>query len=383
MRRSHVAVAAALFALAALAPAAPGMFIKPMLEDIPIAKLIENLDKAAAKEPKDAKLRLNLARAYAMAYADKAETVKVWKDKEMQGAWFGFTPKFVPFTVKTTDDEAKQKAAEANLAKAIDTYKQVVELDSKNLTAKLGLAWCLDQAKKKDEAIKAYREVIEEGWMADKDRKSLPLGGHTITAEGAGYLIPLLDKTKDKEEIATLEDKVAKLKKLPRPVTPVVVPLRAGLTAKDMVNPRARVRFDADGFGFNDEWTWFTNDAGILVFDQHKRGKITSAIQWFGNTTFWMFWDNGYEALKSLDADGDGVLRGKELEGIAVWIDANGDGICQPGEVKSLTELGIVAISCHYEIDLSHPDRIAYSKIGVTFADGTTRPTFDVVLKKW
>ena len=196
-------------------------------------------------------------------------------------------------------------------------------------------------------------------------------------------MIPLLDKQKDKEEIATLEDRAGKLRKLPRPVTPIVIPLRDGLTARDMIHPTARVRFDADGSGLREEWNWFTKDAGILVYDPHRRRNITSALQWFGNVTFWMACDNGYEALKSLDDNGDGMLSGRELDGLAVLIDANGDGICQPGEVKTLAELGIVALSCRWEIDASHPDRIAFSRAGVTFQGGATRPTFDVILKKW
>jgi hypothetical protein len=382
-RRTLLAALAACLAVGLAAPSAQAMFIKPMLDDIPIATLIENLDKAARKDPKDAKLRFNLARAHAMAWAEKVETVKVWKDKEMNGVWFGFTPKFVPFTPKMTDDEAKMKVAKEHLQQAINAYTSTVELDSKMLPAKLGLAWCLDQAQKKTEAIKAYREVIEEGWTKeDMNRKNVGLGGHTITVEGAGYLIPLLDKDKDKDEIATLQERVAKLKKLPRPVTPVVVPLRDGLTAADMVNPKARVRFDADGLGFQDEWTWFTKDAGILVFDKRGKGQITSALQWFGNVTFWMFWDNGYEALKALDSNGDGVLTGTELEGIYVWVDANGNGVCEPGELKTLAELGITAISCRYEIDTAHPDRIPFSRAGVTFRDGSTRTTYDVILHK-
>jgi hypothetical protein len=382
-RRIFLTALAVCLAFALAVPQGRAMFIKPMLDEVPIAKLVENLDKAAAKDPKDAKVRFNLARAHAMAYADKVETCKIWAGKEMNGPWFGFTPKFVPFNPKMTDDEAKIRAAKEHLNKAIRRYKESVEVDPKFLPARLGLAWCLDQSKDKEAAIKAYREVIEDGWKDDMNRKSLPIGGHTITAEAAGYLIPLLDKEKDKQEIATLEERVAKLRKLPRPVTPVVVPLRDGLAAHDMINPKARVRFDADGSGLKEEWTWFTKDAGILVFDPHGRGNITSALQWFGNVTFWMFWDNGYEALKALDSNGDGVLSGKELEGLAVWIDANGDGICQPGEVKTLAELGIVAISCRYETDLTHPDRIPVSRTGVTFRDGTVRPTFDVLLRKW
>src|SRR5207249_4483457 len=125
-----------------------------------------------------------------MAYADKVETVKVWKGKEMNGPWFGYEPKLVPFTVKTTDDKAKLEAAHKHLDQAIFHYTIATQIDPKNLAAQLGLAWCLDQAKKKDEAIKAYRAVLAGAWtQQDMNRKSLPLGGHTITVEGAGYLI--------------------------------------------------------------------------------------------------------------------------------------------------------------------------------------------------
>jgi hypothetical protein len=381
--RFTVLMVATIAVAALLAPASPALFIKPQLEEVPIAKLIENLEKLSAKDPKDAKIRFNLARAYAMAYASKVDTVQVFKGKEAQGVWFGFTPKSVPFTPKMTDDPAKNKAAQENLSKAIERYKETMEIDPKLLAARMGLAWCLDQRKKKDDAIKEYRGVIREGWMKEENLKSLPLGGNSITAEAAGYLIPLLDAEKDKTEIAELQERMAKLKKLPRPVTPIVLPLRDGLTAYDMVNPKARVRFDADGSGLSEEWTWFTRDAGILVYDPHHKKKITSALQWFGNVTFWMFWDNGYEALKALDDNGDGVLTGKELAGLAVWVDANGNGICEPGEVKTLAELGIVALSCRYETDTNHPDAIPFNRAGVTFRDGKTRPTFDVVLRKW
>ena len=43
--------------------------------------------------------------------------------------------------------------------------------------------------------------------------------------------------------------------------------------------------------------------------------------------TFWIFWDNGYEALQSLDDNQDGKLEGDELKGLAIWQDRNCDGI--------------------------------------------------------
>jgi hypothetical protein len=240
----------------------------------------------------------------------------------------------------------------------------------------------VDQSKDKERAIKEYRQVIEEAWKKDKERKSAPLGGHLVTSEAAGYLIPLLDPKKDQAEIQELNERIAKLKKLPRPITPIAIPLRDGLGARDLVDPAARVRFDADGTGFEEEWTWITKDAGWLVYDPHGKRQITSALQMFGSVTFWMFWDNGYDALAALDDNRDGVLSGSELQGLAIWHDANGNGRCEPGEVRSVADWGIAGLSCRYERDEQHPERIAWSPHGVRFHDGRTRASYDVILHK-
>jgi hypothetical protein len=357
------------------------LYLEPDLENIPVSRLIENLEALAKKDEKAVAPRQNLARVHAMAYALKTDTAQVQKGKQDQGAWFGFEPRYIPFEVKKTEDEAKIKAANEHLDKALERYKGVIKLDEKNLVAKLGLAWCLDQAKKKDQAIKEYRAVVEEAWAKEKDLKFGDLGGHYITAEAAGYLIPLLDSEKNKNEIATLKNRTKTLEALPRPVTPIVVPLRDGLTVKDLEDKSASVAFDADGSGLKQSWSWITPEAGWLVFDARKTGKITSGLQLFGNVTFWCFWENGYEALRSLDDNGDGILTGKELDGLAIWCDANGNGICDPGEVRPLSDYGIVAISCRCRRDDNHPDKIMYSPEGVTFRDGSTRPTYDIILK--
>lgn len=82
----------------------------------------------------------------------------------------------------------------------------------------------------------------------------------------------------------------------------------------------------------------------------------------------------------ALDDNGDGRLTGNELAGLALWHDANGNGISDPGEVKSLAEHRIVALSCGADRDAKHPDRIAFSRNGVTFSNGCSRSTFDLVL---
>jgi tetratricopeptide (TPR) repeat protein len=377
MSRYRFLPALAIFAFASQAPA---IYMRVDAEKVPLERIAKNLEEAIKKNPKDAKAVQNLARAHAMAYSLRSEEVPVDK-KNPENLWFGYEPPIVPFrTVTKTEDKEKLKAAQEHLDKAIKLYEDAIKLAPDDLRAQLGHAWLLSQTDKKSDAIAALRKVIAKGWEKEKDMKALGLGGHTITTEGTDYLIPLLDKDKDKDEIATLKERADKLKKLPRPVTPVAVPLRAGLTARDLEARAASVAFDADGTGLRKNWTWITPDAAWLVHDPKHSGKITSALQLFGNVTFWMFWETGYDALAALDDNRDGVLSGKELDGLALWHDANGNGVSDPGEVKPLSEYGIVSLTCKFERDANHPDRIAFAKTGVTFKDGTTRPTFDLVL---
>lgn len=367
-------------AVVASADCARAIFLRVEVEKVPVERLSKNMEEAIKKNPKDAAAVLNLARLHAMAYALRSEDVPV-DQKRPDAVWFGYEPPLVPFrAVAKTDDKDKLKAAKVHLDKAISLYEDALKLKPDDVRAQLGHAWLLSQTDKKDDAIKALRKVIEEGWKKEKDLQALGLGGHTVTAEGAGYLIPLLDKEKDKDEIATLTARVEKLKKLPRPITPIAVPLADGLTAADIEDRAARVAFDADGSGLKREWTWINPKAAWLVHDPKRTGTVDSALQLFGGVTFWLFWETGYDALAALDDNGDGKLTGTELDGLALWHDANGNGVCDAGEVKPLAAHGVTALACKFERDRSHPDGIAFAQAGVTFANGRTRPTFDLVL---
>src|SRR4029077_2545014 len=81
-----------------------------------------------------------------------------------------------------------------------------------------------------------------------------------------------------------------------------------------------------------------------------------------------------YQALWALDDNGDGVLSGSELRGLAVWNDRNCDGVSDPGEVVPIELLGITAISCGSQIDSRG---MRWNSQGVTFTDGHSRPTYD------
>jgi hypothetical protein len=367
-------------AIALTLESAKARYASPDLVNVPVERLIKNLDALAKNDPRNVEVRFNLARAHAMAYALKTESAQVRKGKENEGVWFSYEPQHVPFTVKPTEDNAKLKAAAAHLAKALERYAEVGELAPDNLSAALGYAWCIEQLGQKLKAVRKYRMVIKAAWEKEKDLKRAKMYWQSVTAEAAGYLIPLLNKDTDKEEINTLQERIKQMVPVYRAISPIVIPLREGLTASDLEDPSANVAFDADGTGLQKRWTWISKNAGWLVNDPHHTGKVTSALQFFGNVTFWMFWQNGYQALAALDDDRDGMLAGKELEGLAIWQDLNHNGISDPGEVKPLAEWGIIAVSCGYVTDMNHPDRIAYSPRGVFFRDGSNRSTYDIIL---
>lgn len=207
------------------------------------------------------------------------------------------------------------------------------------------------------------------------------VGGFYI-AEVASYLSELLDPIKDKAEheqiIKTVwfhvtGDPV-------RMITPVAIPIEAGVNSiEDVIDDQAAVRFDLDGSGMRRKWRWITKRVGWLVHNPPPTGgKITSAIQLFGSVTFWLFWDTGYEAMKALDDNGDGWLKGKEMRDLALWHDRNKNGISESGEVKPLADWGVERLSTDYD---GHPQNGYWSEKGVQMSDGSYRNSFDIVLE--
>jgi len=385
------------------------MYIGPDIETVPVDRLIRNLEQLVSTNPKSVVLHHNLARVHAMAFALKMEptqATQITRGKDYEGVWFGHEHDIVPFRAVATKDPAILEAAKQHLTKAIELYSETVLLDPADLTIRLGYAWCLDQSGNRGQAITAYRSVIADGWSREQSifreneafRNAISAnqgvagavppprppstgpGWRSVTVEAAGYLIPLLDREKDKDEITTLTDRLQQFSRMGRSITPIVIPLRDGVTVSELLDRTAQISFDADGSGIPKRWTWITPNAGWLVHAPRKSHPVTSALQMFGNITFWLFWENGYQALSALDDNGDGALQGSELDGLAVWRDSNRNGKDEEGEVKTLAEWGIVSLSCDHEVLPENTDYVAFSSAGVTLANGRTRPTYDILL---
>jgi tetratricopeptide (TPR) repeat protein len=355
-----------------------GKYVRVESQMVPVDRLVANLERDLQRNGDKAAAHINLGRLHGMAYALKADQLPAAGAAGSERPWYGYDPKSIPYSAKSATTPQIMAAAKAHLQKAIEHYETALKLEPTSGLARLGYAWTLQEAGQTARAIEEYRRVVAEGWVIQQQNMNRYRG--SVTSEAAGYLIPLLNPQRDAAEIKDLRAKIDQLQRIPRPITPIAIPLDDHVSIDAIVDPLARVRFDADGSGWRREWTWITRDAGWLVHDPKGTGEITSALQWFGNVTFWLFWDNGYDALAALDDEADGELAGEELRHLAIWHDRNRNGRSEPGEVRSLARHGVVALSTAHVAG----DGVTFAAMslqGARLADGQTRPTYDVLLQ--
>jgi hypothetical protein len=356
----------------ALALSAHAMFMRPDVENVPTDRLLANLEAKAKETPRKVEVLYAVARVHAIAYAQNQAQFQAHRNTGLP--FFGFVDRgFLP---KPKPESGR--GASNHLAQAIEWYTKALAADTNHLASRIGLGWCQEQAGDKQQAIATYRGTLDAAWA--KEKTSGHIFESSVASEVAKYMLPLLDPKTDADEIQRVQDIKNAADRLPRAITPILVPLADDLGLDQMVNPRAGVTFDLDGSGRLLRWGWPTAKAGWLVYDPAGKGEIRSGLQLIGAVTFWVFWANGYEALGALDDNHDGWLRGDELKGLAVWCDANGNGRSEPGEVFPVERLGIRAIACGYQ---RHGTGIPFRPAGIILNDGRTRPTYDWITTGW
>lgn len=134
------------------------------------------------------------------------------------------------------------------------------------------------------------------------------------------------------------------------------------------------VRFDHNADGTSEKAGWVGADDGLLVLDVDGSGRIENGTEVFSEVFNGGSYANSLEALASLDDNADGIIDANDsaFGDIAVWQDANSDGVTQDGELKSLAELGIEAIGL--EADSVYKDvagNSVYAEGGFRKADGS------------
>ncbi|MGD2134095.1 MAG: hypothetical protein PVI23_14980 [Maricaulaceae bacterium] len=365
-------------ALTALSPV-NAIFVISEVEEVPVERLIANLEAEAEATDDNAdqtRIFRRLARLHALAYARGAETLPV--DVESGQVRESDEPRGF---LQTLDDRGQHnEAAEAHLDAALDLYEMLAAFDQYDVVTRLGYAWALEQAARSDEAATHYAAVADAAWALEREQTTgLYYGEMSIFQEAATALVQrYLDPEEDAARIAELNERLATSNRVPRWITPILAPLEADLPFNALVDPDAAVAFDLDGSGLDRQWGWITPDAAWLVWDPAGEARIESGLQMFGSISFFAFWDDGYQALSALDDNHDEVLSGIELEGLAFWTDADSNGVSDPGEVRPVTEHGVAAIATR---SVPYTEGFPYQPVGLTMTDGTTRATYDWIMR--
>jgi hypothetical protein len=123
-----------------------------------------------------------------------------------------------------------------------------------------------------------------------------------------------------------------------------------------LTNTANGVIFDirADGRPLRIPWT-AGSSAAFLVLDRNGNGLVDDGSELFGNATpqpVGKVRPNGFLALAQYDQNADGVIDVKDpiYARLRLWVDSNHDGVSQPGELHTLSEMGVFAISLDYSL---------------------------------
>ncbi|MFU2137234.1 S8 family serine peptidase [Gallibacterium anatis] len=122
------------------------------------------------------------------------------------------------------------------------------------------------------------------------------------------------------------------------------------------------ILFDIDNDGGSLEQTgWFSATDGVLVRDLNNNGKIDNIAEMFSEyyggkagsqgESGEKRYMNGFEALRTLDSNKDGIFDSKDndFSKVRVWQDKNQNGITDSGELQTLSALDISQISLSYQ----------------------------------
>lgn len=349
-----------------------------------LTEAIHFLNKAIEMQPTEARYRLTLACALE-AGESMINQVDVWPLLPIKG----------PLKIESYERETFQDTL--NDTTAIDNLIKYVRETDRQDSARTHIMTLAYEARERAEFKDVVHKLRVTDWHDQIEEQFFTAMCYALPYNGKATEMPMWGGMEDwvsyeagKDFIRVIEARqsrptdvirlhVAKetikaFDQLPGPngITPVVIDF-AGRHLADLQSSRS-TSFDLNGTHTPQQWYWLKPDVGILVWDPENAGRITSGRQLFGSVSWWLFFENGYQALDLLDDNRDGELTGPELKGLALWFDRNENGVSDSGEVVAIDQQGIASISCRAT---GQEGSSAVNLSGARMTDGRIVPTFD------
>jgi hypothetical protein len=141
--------------------------------------------------------------------------------------------------------------------------------------------------------------------------------------------------------------------------SPILINMSSNAAQYHLTSADDGVMFDMNGNGVKQRISWTAAESlvGLLALDRNGNGRIDDGTELFGNHTRKRDGTrakHGFEALADLDDPGstDQAITTTDsiYQRLMLWTDRNHNGISEPSELSSLSDVGILKIDTTYVV---------------------------------
>jgi VCBS repeat-containing protein len=144
------------------------------------------------------------------------------------------------------------------------------------------------------------------------------------------------------------------------------------------------VQFDLLNSGAKQQIGWVSKQDGLLAMDLNGDSQINSGAELFGDHTVLAdgsLASDGWVALAAQDSNHDGVIDSNDasFSKLRVWVDANGNGVTDAGELHTLADEHIASINlAHNNTSVQQNGNVVQAFSTFTSDSGVTHAIADV-----
>lgn len=160
-------------------------------------------------------------------------------------------------------------------------------------------------------------------------------------------------------------------------ITPIVLDLD-GNGIQTVARQASDASFDLFGNGTPVHSGWISGGDGFLAVDSNGNGRIDDIGELFGGNAK----GAGFAKLASFDSNGDGLVDSRDAAfgELRVWVDADGNRQTDAGELRTLAEAGVAALTVDYveQPFLDAQGNLHLERSSASLADGSVVDMTDV-----